>query len=586
MKNICLLFILFCFFVPYPIDAQISKITGNIFGTDKKIENKDRSLKDSLRIAELTGQLELMKMNESVYLDQLSRSKFTHASDSMKQARQRIRIDSLRQISNGVPLVIEGDTLFSLYAARGGVTVHDRVENAENRIIELGKDRGVIPDSIYLLLLEDGMQTEIMYGHKVIMSVTQIDALWMNMDMESLAKIEKEAVISAVKTLQHKNSLLQVFKRIGLFLLILVIQVLFLFLTNWLYRRLKALINKNTNKWFKPLVIRNYQLLSPKNLAKICIAGGNIMRYVVIFLQLLISIPLIFSVFPQTKKLASVLFGYIINPIKSIVISIVNYIPNLFTIAIIWLCIRYLVKGVAYVSREVQNEKLKIPGFYTDWAMPTYHIIKFLLYAFMIAMIYPHLPGASSGGFQGISIFVGLIVSLGSTTAISNIIAGMVITYMRPFKIGDRIKLNDTEGNVIEKTSFVTRIKTSKNEVITIPNSFVMSSHTTNYSASARDYGLIIHTNISVGYDIPWQKVHECLVKAAKMTKNIIREKEPFVLDLGLEDYYNVYQVNVYISNADAIPQIMTELHTNIQDVFKQEGLNMESPFLVSERNH
>jgi small-conductance mechanosensitive channel len=179
-----------------------------------------------------------------------------------------------------------------------------------------------------------------------------------------------------------------------------------------------------------------------------------------------------------------------------------------------------LIKGVEYIAGEIESEKLKITGFYPDWAQPTFNIIRFLLYVFMIAMIYPYLPGSNSGVFQGISVFVGLIVSLGSSTAIANIIAGLVITYMRPFRIGDRIKLGETEGNVIEKTPFVTRIRTPKNEVVTIPNSFIMSSHTTNYSSSARDYGLIIHSKVTFGYEVPKEEVLDLLIHANQYLKN------------------------------------------------------------------
>lgn len=233
----------------------------------------------------------------------------------------------------------------------------------------------------------------------------------------------------------------------------------------------------------------------------------------------------------------------------------------------------------------MQSERLKLRGFYPDWAIPTYHIIRFLLYAFMIAMIYPYLPGSNSGVFQGISVFVGLIVSLGSSTVIGNIIAGLVITYMRPFKIGDRIKLNDTTGNVVEKTPLVTRIRTPKNEVVTIPNSFVMSSHTVNFSQSAREYGLIIHSEVSIGYDVPWRVVNKLLIEAALNTPGVVDDPRPFVLSTSLSDWYPVYQVNAYIKDADCLAEIYSDLHQNIQDRFNEAGVEIMSPHYMAVRD-
>ena len=203
----------------------------------------------------------------------------------------------------------------------------------------------------------------------------------------------------------------------------------------------------------------------------------------------------------------------------------------------------------------------------------------------MIAMIYPYLPGSDSGVFQGISVFVGLIISLGSSTVIGNIIAGLVITYMRPFKLGDRIQLNETTGNVIEKTPFVTRLRTPKNEVVTIPNSFIMSSHTTNYSVSARQYGLIIHSTVTIGYDVPWRQVHQLLINAARQTTGVLPEPKPFVLETELSDYYPCYQINAYIKDADKLGDIYSDLHQNIQDVFNEAGVEIMSPHYFAGRD-
>ena len=356
-------------------------------------------------------------------------------------------------------------------------------------------------------------------------------------------------------------------------------------LTTWLFNKLKVRIQRLKDTKLRPISIQDYELLDTQKQVNLLVFLASLLRYAVMLLQLILTVPLLFAIFPQTKDLAYKLFSYIWDPIKSIFLGIVEYIPNLFTIFVIWLAVKYLVRLVRYLASEIQSERLKIGGFYADWAMPTFHIVRFLLYAFMIAMIYPYLPGSKSGVFQGISVFVGLIVSLGSSTVIGNIIAGLVITYMRPFKLGDRIKLNDTTGNVIEKTPLVTRIRTPKNEVVTIPNSFIMSSHTVNFSQSARDYGLIIHSEVSVGYDIPWRKTHQLLVEAALNTPGVVDDPRPFVLETSLQDYYPVYQVNAYIKDANQLAQVYSDLHQNIQDRFNEEGIEIMSPHYIATRD-
>ena len=351
------------------------------------------------------------------------------------------------------------------------------------------------------------------------------------------------------------------------------------------FRKLKKRILLLKETKLKPFKIQEYELLDTAKQVSLLLMLANLGRYLFMLVQLLFTVPLVFIVFPQTEKLAYTLLGYLWMPVRQILKGIVDYIPNLFTIVVIWLAIKYMIRLIRYLAREVEAERLKINGFYPDWAMPTYHIVRFLLYAFMIAMIYPYLPGANSGVFQGISVFVGLIVSLGSSTVIANIIAGLVITYMRPYKLGDRIKLNDTTGNVVEKTPLVTRIRTPKNELITIPNSFIMSSHTVNYSSSAREYGLIIHSEVTIGYDAPWRKVHQLLIDAALNTPGVIDDPRPFVLETSLSDWYPVYQINAYIRDADRLPQIYSNLHQNIQDYFNEAGIEIMSPHYMAMRD-
>lgn len=539
---------------------------------------------DSLHLLKIKEDLETSRLNEANLRMEIEQMKLKYdAADSLKQAKQRLRIDSLRRMTPGIPVIVEGDTLYYLFAKRGGHTPQQRAEMNAAAITELGKRFNLQPDSVYID--SSDIVTDLMYGNKVLSSFTDQDGLWEGCSRDQLAAAKRKVIVDKLKVMKDEHSLWQLGKRILYFILVIVGQFLLFKLTIWLFNKLKARIQRLKDTKLKPISIQDYELLDTQKQVNLLVFLASLLRYAVMLLQLILTVPLLFAIFPQTKDLAYKLFSYIWDPIKSIFLGIVEYIPNLFTIFVIWLAVKYLVRLVRYLASEIQSERLKIGGFYADWAMPTFHIVRFLLYAFMIAMIYPYLPGSKSGVFQGISVFVGLIVSLGSSTVIGNIIAGLVITYMRPFKLGDRIKLNDTTGNVIEKTPLVTRIRTPKNEVVTIPNSFIMSSHTVNFSQSARDYGLIIHSEVSIGYDIPWRKTHQLLIEAALNTPGVMDDPRPFVLETSLQDYYPVYQVNAYIKDANQLAQVYSDLHQNIQDRFNEEGIEIMSPHYIATRD-
>ena len=581
-----LVLILLMSFATIGAQAQLEQAVKKIFAGDS-ITGVHASMKqgsDSAYVANLQKTLETARLNEANMRMEMEQMKLQMAAaDSVKYARQRQRIDSLRQFTKGIPVVADGDTLFYLYTKRGGYTPQQRAQMTGSAIEELGRRFNLRPDSVSVD--HSDIVSDLMYGNKVLLSLTDQDALWEGVSRDSLANERRQNVVDKLHEMKAEHGIWRMAKRILYFVLVIVGQYFLFRLTNWLFRKLKVRILRLKDTKIKPVSIQGYELLDAQKQANLLVFLARVGRYILMGLQLLFTVPLIFIIFPQTEGLAYRLLGYIWNPIRGIFVGIIDYIPKLFTIIVIWYAVKYLVRFVLYLAREVEGGRLKINGFYPDWAMPTFHIIRFLLYAFMIAMIYPYLPGSNSGVFQGISVFVGLIVSLGSSTVIGNIIAGLVITYMRPFKIGDRIQLNDTTGNIIEKTPLVTRIRTPKNEVVTVPNSFVMSSHTVNYSTSAREYGLIIHSEVSIGYDIPWRKVNELLIDAALNTPGVVDDPRPFVLETSLSDWYPVYQVNAYIKEADKMPQIYSNLHQNIQDKFNEAGIEIMSPHYMAMRD-
>jgi small-conductance mechanosensitive channel len=200
------------------------------------------------------------------------------------------------------------------------------------------------------------------------------------------------------------------------------------------------------------------------------------------------------------------------------------------------------------------------------------------LYAFTLVFVFPYLPGSDSPAFKGVSIFLGVLFSLGSTSAIANIVAGIVITYMRPFIVGDRVKIGDSVGDIMEKNLLVTRMKTIKNEDITIPNATIINNHLWNYSKYANSIGIILHPTVTIGYDVPSEQVTKLLLQAAQKTKNLTREFKPFVLQKSLGDFYVEYELNVYTKQPKKMAHFYSDLNKAILDEFNAAGVEILSP--------
>jgi small-conductance mechanosensitive channel len=373
---------------------------------------------------------------------------------------------------------------------------------------------------------------------------------------------------------------LNVFMRLGIAAAIIIVQALLIRLLWYFFNWFNIKLAGYGAKHFKNLTIRKFHIMDTKQILNVLFSLLKIVKYIVTAFQLFLTLPIVFSLFPLTKDLGSKLFGYILTPLKNIALGVINYIPNIFTIVIIVIITRYIIQSLRFFALRIEKGRLVIPGFYPDWARPTFNILRILLYAFMVAIVYPYLPGADSNAFQGVSVFVGIIISLGSSTAIGNMVAGMVITYMRPFKIGDRIQLNETVGFVVEKSAMVTRIITHKNEYVTFPNLMVLSSKIINYHTSSdeNEEGLILHAEVTMGYAVPWRQVHEILLEAARKTALTEETPGPYVLQTALDDYYARYQINVYTKAVEKVPAIYSDLYQNLQDGFAEAGISLTAP--------
>jgi small-conductance mechanosensitive channel len=243
----------------------------------------------------------------------------------------------------------------------------------------------------------------------------------------------------------------------------------------------------------------------------------------------------------------------------------------------------YIIRFVKLIFMEIERGDISFPGFYREWAEPSYKLCLFLILALSVVVAFPYLPGSGSPTFQGVSLFVCFLLSLalGSTAAVANIVGGVILIYTRAFEVGDRVQIGDTIGDIVERTLLVTRIHTPKNVVVTIPNSAVLSSNVVNFSAALREPEtpqLILHTTITLSYDVPWRKVHQVLREEALATEHILREPAPFILQTSLDDFYVSYELNAYTDHPLMMPKIYSQLHQNIQDKYNEMDIEILSP--------
>jgi len=481
------------------------------------------------------------------------------------------------------PVGLDGKTLFFVRERVMSFTPEDRAGAIRRKLEMFLKDPLSHPETITVLDAET--TSEIMAGEVVLMTITDRDAAAEGKPRAELAKEYAESLRSAVRShieVYGNRSLL-----LGAAYTLLATLVLAAFLV--LFRRLFPRLYSIADSW-KGTRIRSIRVQSVEILNADTIIGfikGTIrwIRILATFLLFYVYIPLVLSFFPWTRGVAAVLIGYIFRPLKVVGNGILDFLPNLFFLVVISAVTHYVLRVIRFFFSGVEKGTFTIPGFYREWGEPTFKIVRVLVVAFAAVVAFPYLPGSGSPAFQGVSIFLGVLFSLGSTSAVANIVAGLILTYMRAFRVGDRVKIADSVGDVLEKTLLVTRVRTIKNVDVTIPNSMILASHIINYSSSAGEFGLILNTVVTIGYDVPWKQVHELLISAARKTNGILEPPAPFVLQTSLDDFYVSYELNAYTGNPQVMAVTYSLLHQNIQDAFNEAGVEIMSPHYAQVRD-
>jgi small-conductance mechanosensitive channel len=486
----------------------------------------------------------------------------------------------------GAPVQLQGKTLFVIQKGYFSFTAADRANAISARILQLSKEPKARIDAVRTY--DEETTTAIADDDVVIMTVTEQDAKAANKSRQALAQEYAGKIREAAESLRRQHSLRTilistlwgVIATVALFLLFKLLSVL--------SKRTYSTIRSWHGKYIRTIRIQRLELLPAERITTLLLVAARAIRVLLMFALAYAYVSFTFSLFPSTRGYARLLLGYVLYPLGVVWQATVAFVPNLFFIAVILTVAYYLAKVIRFFFLQLEKQTISVSGFYPEWAQPTYKIVRLLVIAFTLVVIFPYLPGAKSPAFQGLSIFFGVLFSLGSSSAVANVVAGTVLTYTRAFQIGDRVKVGDAVGDVLGKNFLVTTIHTIKNEEISIPNSMVLGSHIINFSSMARQEGLILHTSVTIGYDAPWRTVHQLLMDAAAATQNVLQEPKPYVLQTSLDDFYVSYELNVYTDKPALMAFVYSDLHQNIQDKFNAAAVEIMSPHFhgVRDGNH
>jgi small-conductance mechanosensitive channel len=488
---------------------------------------------------------------------------------------------------DGFPVMLDGKPLFFIRRGVSSFSAEERANTITRRIERIAQNDSIPVENLKIKQIPDDNSLYLSLDQEVILTVTEGDAKAYRSTPEVLAQQALQKIQFAITQYRQDRKPEQLLKNIIYTVIASFVFLIISFAVIKISGKLFPFIRRLIESLTPGIQIGNVEIIPSSKISFFWLRVLRIIRFFVLFLLLFNYATFVLRLFPWTRVFGESILGYFSQSLELVLSSIGQYLPNAFIIAIIIFITYYLIRLIKPFFTAIERGSLIIPGFYTDWAKPTYNILLVIIIAIAAIVAFPYLPGFNSPAFQGISVFLGLLLSLGSTSAIANVIGGIILIYTRAFRIGDHIQIGDVIGDLIEKNFLVIRICTPTNKIITIPNSSLLSSNVINFSISSRELNrnLIIQTKITLGYDLPWRKAHKTLIEAALKTEHILKEPAPFVLQTSLDNFYISYQLNAYTNQPNLMVIIYSELHQNIQDKCNEAGIEILSPSYTSLRD-
>lgn len=491
-------------------------------------------------------------------------------SDSIRTGENNLNVHQ-----STAPVKFEGKVLFYVR----GITsfpAEERAQIISERIKNIAENDSINSGSLRMEELSD--RTNILADKEFIVSILDTDAEIEGLDRSIVAEVIKTNIVKAINSYRYERSSGVLLKKVLFAAGATVLLLILLFLFNRISSRLDNLLQARLKSRIDGFEAKSFNLVQSKQLWTAL--RGFIKSVKIFFIVVLIFFYLeyVLKLFPLTKPFADDLFSLILSPLGSLGMGFVAALPNIFFLIVLFVVTRYLLKLIKLFFSGVTQGTISFANFDPEWSLPTYKIVRLIIIVLAIVVAYPYIPGSDSDAFKGISVLLGIMFSIGSSSFISNIIAGYSLTYRRAFKIGDRIKVDDAFGDVVDMKLYVTRLRSVKNEEIIIPNSSLINSNVINYSSLAKQQGLILHTTVGIGYETPWRLVEEMLKTAADRTEGLLKQPPPFVIQKLLGDFAVTYEINAYCDNPNKMMLVYSLLHQNILDVFNENNVQIMTP--------
>ncbi|HVO64539.1 MAG TPA: mechanosensitive ion channel family protein [Terriglobales bacterium] len=483
----------------------------------------------------------------------------------------------------GYPVVVDGYVLFYVYEGLGAVSAEERAERISAGLEKLTRAEDLDPKK-FTVNDEDGTTT-VRYGDQLIVTITDAEAHNSGLPRKALASQYVRILEEKLPLARELHTPRYLWNAVAYTAVTTLLYVGVVWLVVIIGRWLLRLIETTPKGRLKGIKIQDSEIVKGERLTALLASIVRVVRMAILAILTFVMLTKAFSYFPYTRGQSNRLLGYVTSPLVAVGQGILAYLPKAIYIIVILVAMYYVMRIVRIIAREVERGRIRFPGFYPEWVQPTYKIVRVLLYAFAAVLIYPYLPGESSPAFKGISVFLGLLFSLGSTSAVANFVAGVILIYTRGFRVGDWVTIGENTGEVVQMSMLATHLRTIRNEEVTVPNSVVLGSFVTNFSLQAQEKGVVLHTSVTIGYDAPWRTIHKLLIDAALKTKHILQDPPPFVLQANLQDSYVQYEINAYTDHPLQMPFIYSDLHANIQDSFFEAGVEIMSPVFYSLRD-